>query len=139
MVVVVPAGLSVLLVLPLLLLLPLVFLPLLRLTPLLVVVVGVAGADDRQRSVRVATGTLNDQVAIPVAGATLVDRVVVATTADLVPAIVDTIVVIVAIHIVRPAKNDVADAVGALRVVAVSAVAIILDRVRADDPVVAIT
>src|SRR5688500_19442368 len=57
---------------------------LLRLAPLLVVVVGVAGAENGEGAVGVTTRALDYEVAIRIARAALEDRVVVATTADLI-------------------------------------------------------
>src|SRR5258705_6899645 len=72
-VVVIAVRLLPLLVLLFLLLLQLLLAPLLRLLPLLVVIVGVAGAQDCEAAVRVTTGSLDNQVAVRVAGAALVD------------------------------------------------------------------
>src|SRR5258705_4990914 len=61
-VVVVTVRLLPLLVLLLLLLVQLLLPPLLRFLPLLVVIVGVAGAQDREAAVRITTGALDHQV-----------------------------------------------------------------------------
>src|SRR5450759_1904963 len=130
-----------LLILLLLLLPHFLLLLLLRLLPLLVVGIGVAGAEDREGTVRVTTGALDHQVAICIANATLVDRVVVATLAHLIPAAVDAIAVVVAVHVAAAAtENDVADGVGALGIVAIGVAAIVgvADGVAADDRHVAI-
>src|SRR5712671_5981938 len=122
-----------------LLLLPDLLLPLpLRLLPLLVVVAVVStAAEDRKAPVRIATGTLNYQVAIRIADSALVDRVVVATLTYLIPPTVDAIAIVVAIHVVPAAtEDDIADGIGTLRVAAIAvipAVAVIADGVAADD------
>src|SRR6266566_859178 len=108
-----------------------------RLLPLLVVLVGVAGAEDGEAAVRVTTGSLDHQVPIRVTGAALVDRVVVGTTSNLIPADIDAISNIVAVHVgVGAAENDITDAVGALRISTIVATVAIVDvthRIGAKD------
>src|SRR5712671_3003597 len=122
-----------------LLLLPDLLLPLpLRLLPLLVVVAVVStAAEDRKAPVRIATGTLNYQVAIRIADSALVDRVVVATLTYLIPPTVDAIAIVVAIHVgSATTEDDVSDGVGTLVIAAIAvipAVAVIADGVAADD------
>src|SRR5687767_14738088 len=102
---------------------PFLVLLLLRLAPLPVVVVGVAGAENGEGTVGVAARALDYEVAIRVARAALVDRVVVRASADLIPASVDAILVIIAIHVSGTAEDDIAHTVGGPVVIAVPAIA----------------
>src|SRR5687768_7549710 len=117
---------------------PFLVLLLLRLAPLPVVVVGVAGAENGEGTVGVAARALDYEVAIRIARAALVDRVVVATTAHLIPPTVDAILVIIAIHVAGTAEDDVAHAVGGPVVIAVSAIVGVVHGAAADDRHVAV-
>jgi len=141
-IVIIALRLSVLLVVFPLLLPDFLLPPLLRLLPLLVVVDVIGAAvQDREAPVRVPAGALNHQVAVSIADATLVDRVVVASLADLIPTAIDTIANIGAIRGGATAtENDVADAVRglivrAIRVAIVRAVVVraAVNGARADD------
>src|SRR6185503_9488143 len=81
---------------------------------------------------------LDNQVAIRIAGPTLVDRVVVATTADLVPTTIDAIAIVIAVHVVRASENDVTNTVARASVVAVAIAAVVRDSTAADDRHVAV-
>src|SRR5688572_21066314 len=102
--------------------------------PLPVVRVRAARAENSHRAVGVTAGTLNDQVAVAVAGTTLVYGVVVRTLADLVPATVFAVVVIVTQVIsADPSEENVSGTIGRPGVVTVVPASVIADRAGTDD------
>src|SRR6266581_5069274 len=111
-----------LLVFGFLLLLKGLLLLLLHLLPLLVVCSSGPRAEDRKRTVGITTRALDHQSPVRVPDAPLVNRVVVAATADLIPGTIFAAVNVSAIRYdTRAAKNDVADAVRRTRVRTISA------------------